>query len=232
MQVLTNYFQAFFHLFFPEQCHACSALLVFQEEFICTKCLFHLPFTQFHKDPNNPCIQQLKGRAPVIKAAAMLHLNASSRVEVLLYHLKYGNKPKVGLFLGKRYAEMLMEDDFLTDIEAFIPIPLHPKKRKWRGYNQTEEFAKGLHQISGIPIYANILKRKVHTKTQTLLSRYERMKNVEGVFEVLPNKLLSDKEYILLDDVLTTGATLSSALETLQTTYPDAKFSVLCIAKA
>jgi ComF family protein len=217
MNAVKTYAEDFFSLFFPQLCSGCGKNLLKGELVICTDCIYHLPYTNFHLDPDNAVARQLWGRIPFQAAYAYLHFQKGLRVQSLLHQLKYNNKPEVGLKLGELYGIQLSKAvTEINSISAIIPVPLHPAKEKKRGYNQSECFARGLSKSLNIPLNTN-LKRKIFTDTQTKKSRFVRYENMQDVFVVDDCKPLENAHVLLVDDVITTGATLEAcALELLK----------------
>lgn len=227
---IRTYIRDFVHLFFPQLCRACDQCLLAHETILCTHCLYHLPLTDFHLDSRNETVQQLWGKSQVEFAISMLHLAKSSRVEHLLHQLKYKNQPDIGVFLGQYYANLLQ--DFVSNysIDFIIPIPIHPKKLHIRGYNQSTCFAEGLSSGLGIPVALDVLIRTRHTDSQTSKSRNERYENVKDVFACTHPEKLVGKHVLLVDDILTTGATICAAANVL--VAAKAKVSIATIARA
>lgn len=220
----------FWSLFYPRICPACDNPLVRNEEFLCTACLMDLPRTNFHKDRENEVAQMFWGRANVENASAFLYFHKKSKVQHLLHKLKYKGDKEVGRFLGRLAANELIETPF-AQIDMIIPLPLHPKKQKIRGYNQSEMIAQGLGEVWGKKTETGVLIRKIANTTQTRKHRYERWLNVEEVFEVVNPDKIANKHILLVDDVVTTGATLeASAGELLKVT--NTKVSIITVAKA
>ncbi|MFN5318020.1 MAG: ComF family protein [Bacteroidia bacterium] len=218
------------HLFFPRLCAGCHSALRGSENIICLSCTFQLPKTHFHKNgQNNPLSSIFWGRAPVSFAAAYLNFRKQSMVQNLLHELKYGAHPELGIFLGTAYGMDLKDEPGFADNDLIIPVPLHPKRLKERGYNQSEEFAKGLSQVLSIPIEANTLIRRAYQGSQTNLNRYQRWENVEHVFSITNESCISQKSILLVDDVLTTGATLEACIHPLIQSGAK-RISVACIA--
>lgn len=199
-----------FSLFFPRYCLGCGEPLTKEEEILCTFCLFHLPRTYFHQDPTNPAARVFWGRVRLDSAASFVFFHKGGNVQELLHQLKYQGKKDIGRYLGRLYAYELSDTQFLSGVDMIIPVPLHPKKLRKRGYNQSLCFAEGLSEISGIPVAGQVLFRKADSATQTKKSRYERWENVEGIFDLRDTEKITGKHILLVDDVITTGATLEA----------------------
>lgn len=228
---IAHFIKDFLHVLLPDSCLACDTVLFAQESIICTECLYHLPLTDFHRDVNNETARQLWGKLDFEVAMSMLYLSKNSRVERLLHRLKYGNRPQVGRFLGRMYGKTISTIVENQRFDMLVAIPIHRKKRKQRGYNQAFQFGRGLSDSLDIPVYEDVLVRKIYSTSQTKKNRSERYENVEGVFVINPQYSgLEDKHIALVDDILTTGATLSEAGRILK--MAGAKVSVLTIARA
>lgn len=205
----------FISLVFPRVCSSCGNTLLRHEHCICNFCLVHLPTTDFHLHPDNQISRLFWGRAPVHHATAMLYFHKGSRVQHLVHLLKYKGKEEVGVYLGKRYGRELQQSPLFADVDLIIPVPLHPKKLRKRGYNQSEVFARGLAQSMEANIDPHTLVRITATDTQTRKSRFRRWENVSEVFAVNQPDRLSGKHVLLVDDVVTTGATLEACVQEL-----------------
>jgi len=219
------------HLFYPRLCLACGKNVPSYEEDICVSCKATLPETNFHLQKENPFTDRFWGRFEFETGAALYHFTKASRVQHLMHNLKYKEKKEVGITLGRRYGHSLNRSPHFMDVEVIVPVPLHPKKQYKRGYNQSEQFAIGLSEAMGIPYLKNGLVRLVDSESQTKKSRVERLANLEGVFALGKSKLLSGKHILLVDDVLTTGATLESCAQQLLK-MPDTKISMATVAIA
>lgn len=207
----------FVDLVFPNICESCTNSLSKSERLICTECRLAFPKTNFHQIKANPFYQKFQGQVPIDHAFSYLYYQKTGRVQKLLQALKYNNKPEIGLLLGRWYASFLLEDNsFVPNWDVIIPIPLHPKKLKKRGYNQSEKFGQGLSEVLNIPLNTDSLIRTKFTDTQTKKSKEERWKNVNKIFEV-KNQQLKNKRILLVDDVVTTGATMEAAIQALLT---------------
>ncbi|MXV51735.1 ComF family protein [Pedobacter sp. HMF7647] len=208
MNLLYSYLQDFLSLIYPDLCAACYKNLFKNEQTICTDCFYHLPYTNFHKDESNRLAQQLWGRFPFEKAMALLYFHKGSKVQNLMHQLKYSNQPQVGLKLGEIYGTLLKNDDSYDVPDIIIPVPLHPAKLKKRGYNQSDYFAEGLSGKLGVFWDATGLHRTRSTESQTKKSRFMRYENMKETFHVPDKAKFENKHVLLVDDVITTGATL------------------------
>ena len=210
MFALKRYTEDLINLLFPELCNGCGKLLYHGEKDICTKCLFDLPYTDFHLYPDNPVAKQLWGRLNVNAAMAMLYFKKGTKVQNLVHGLKYDGKTEIGISLGKLLAKKLNESAFYADVDLIIPVPLHQKKLRTRGYNQSEYIATGLAEELGIAVSTKHLLRDKSTESQTKKARYTRYENMQDVFSVIKAEELAEKHILLVDDVVTTGATLEA----------------------
>jgi len=217
------------NLLYPLQCLACRKKLHQNECLICLDCLFHLPRTNFHNDPNNAVSQLFWGRADVKMATAFLFFTKSGRVQHLIHQLKYSQKPEIGVYLGKLFGRDLSKSPDFRGIDVIVPVPLHPKRAKLRGYNQSEKIACGLSQTMKIPLDSTSFVRRTHTETQTRKNRFSRWENVKEVFEVSNKNALRNKHILLVDDVITTGATVEGCIRKL-TAIEGARVSVAGLA--
>lgn len=221
----------FISLIYPHYCVACSQSLIKGEEIVCTGCLLDMPKTNFHKVDKNPLLERLALRMPLTHAFAYYHFKKGSKVQELLHSLKYHNHPEIGVRLGKVMAQELVKEGFENAFEIIVPVPLHPSRKRARGYNQSEEFAKGISEVLKIPYTENFVKRKVKTQTQTRKSKLYRWQNVSEVFEMKNGEEVRGKRVLLVDDVVTTGATLEACANTL-IKAGCSELSIACIAEA
>ncbi len=201
----------FMSLIYPRGCEACGEVLLDHERLICTHCMVTLPLSGFHRLPDNPVYKALEGRVPLQQTASLYVFEKSGRVQQLLHAIKYEGRTELAEHLGQLLFEQLKHDPVFKTIDVIIPVPLHPKKYKARGYNQSELFAKGLNSGIQKELRTNALLRLKETSTQTRKRKFERWENVEGVFGLNPDHHLDHKHVLLVDDVLTTGATVEAA---------------------
>lgn len=210
-----NLFKHFINLLFPRTCAACGNLLLENETTVCTTCRFLLPKTGYENNPNNPLAQKFFGQMPFNAVSAEFFFSKNGKVQHLIHGLKYNHCRENGIFLGQEIGKSLLNSPNYSGIDYLLPIPLHPKKEKIRGYNQSHVIAQGISEIMTVPIAENCLVRSIFTDTQTKKSREERWDNVKDVFEIKNPSQIAGKHVLLIDDVLTTGATLMSAGQTL-----------------
>ena len=202
----------FLSLFFPQACLACQEPLVAGERHLCTTCRAELPYTDYHHLPaaQNPLSRRFWGKLPVVHTLSYLRFLRHGRVQHLLHQLKYQGQQELGKALGQLYGAELATASFATEFDLIVPVPLHRRKLARRGYNQAESFATGLAAALPCPSSATTLRRTEHTASQTRKNRTERWQNVATVFEVAKPHEVIGRHVLLVDDVLTTGATLEA----------------------
>lgn len=218
-------------IFYRNLCSSCTVQLVGNEEVICTKCRTNLPRTQSHQHLIPALEEKFAGKVLVKNVYAFLKFEKGGGVQRMLHQLKYENRPEVGTLLGQLYGYELLQEGLNHSFDWVIPIPLHPRKLAQRGYNQSDQFAAGLSESLGVPWSDEILKREKFTATQTHKTRIERFENVSGIFEVVQPEIIAGQRIALVDDIVTTGSTLESAIiELLQNGAKEV--SVVTIAAA
>src|SRR6478609_10834455 len=208
MNWLKNASKGITSLFFPMICPGCGNDLQSSDDQICISCFHRLPVTEFHRHNSNPVEKIFWGRVPIQSACSYLYFTSQSIVQHLMHELKYNGNKEVGIFLGKQMGLSLAETDRFNSLEGIIPLPLHPKREKERGYNQAAAIAEGISGILGIEVMEDVVIRNVETRTQTKKSRVERWENIEGKFKVVNAHRIEKRRILLVDDVITTGATL------------------------
>lgn len=226
---MLNYFEDLISLVFPEICNACGKSLYKHENMLCNVCKVKLPYTNFHLEEDNPIEKVFWGRIPIEKAGAYLYFHKGNRVQQLMHRFKYKGKKEIGEYIGNLYGNELLKNNYLSDADLIIPVPLHPEKHKKRGYNQSEYFAKGLSNSLQIPFNKDILIRAIASSTQTKKNRFERWQNVSTIFKIENLENITNKHVILVDDVITTGATVEACANILLKASPK-KISFLALA--
>ena len=224
-----SFFTRLLDLIAPRTCVICGNRLSIEEEILCATCNFRLPRTGFSYDAyENEMAKVFWGRIPVERCAPFMYYQAKAASANLIYFLKYNNRPDIGEYLGKMMAEEFKKDYFFEGIDLIIPIPLERKRQRQRGYNQSLMVAKGVSEATGLPIDTDTIIRKVYESSQTEKNRWMRNDNVEGVFQLLQPQKVQGKHILLIDDVVTTGATICSCGQELAKAG-DVKISVLSI---
>lgn len=218
-------------LFFTQACAGCDAPLVSGEKLICTSCWYHLPYTHSHKDQENSGARQLWGRVRLEAVASFWYFREPSRVKRIIHQLKYRNRPEIGTEVGIRYGALLADTAPFNQADIIVPVPLHPKKLRARGYNQSAFFANGLAHSMQLPVVENAIVRRRATESQTHKTRYERYENMLKTFEATDAGAIARRHVLLVDDVLTTGATLEACASTMLENGA-AKVSAVTIARA
>lgn len=231
MKSLLTPLHDFLSLFFPELCAACGTNLFHNENVICTNCIYNLPLTNFHSDPLNKLARQLWGRFHFEQASAYVYFRKGGRVQNIMHQLKYNKRPEAGFRMGQLYAQTLMNSASWTMPDLIIPVPLHPKKLKKREYNQSEYIARGMASVLLIPVISDNLVRIENTETQTKKSRFERYENLANGFECRDQFALKKTHILLVDDVITTGATLE-ACSIILLQIEEVKISIVTLAFA
>ena len=211
-----DWFNSILNLFYPRVCAACGETLLKDETTVCLKCRYLLPKTGYEQNPDNPLAQSFYGRVPFHAVSSCFFFSKDGKVQHLIHELKYKGNKEAGVFLGQQLGETLKHAPLFQGIDYLIPVPLHPKREKQRGYNQSLMICQGIQEVTGIPIGDKYLVRAVYTETQTHKTAEERFKNVKDIFEVRFAEDLKDKHVLLVDDVLTTGATLESCAHQLE----------------
>jgi ComF family protein len=206
----------FSHLFFPNVCMVCGEELLPSEEGICLRCLYKLPRTYNFRQPDNEVEKLMAGRIPFERIASFCAYAKGGMLPALIHQLKYHHRKDVGTLLGRIFGEDLLGSDFLKPIDIIVPVPLHPKKEKSRGFNQAEVIAQGLAQATALPISVGNLIRVVYNPTQTKRSKTERWENVRNIFTVTDPAAFANRHLLLVDDVITTGSTIEACGVALQ----------------
>ena len=215
MQQLKTLAAELLQLLFPNLCNACGQPLVKAEHLICLHCRFDLPYTDFHLYVDNPAAKQLWGRMTCERVTAMLYFKKGGRVQQILHGLKYKGKQELGILLGELLAETILQSNKPWDIDFILPVPLHKKRERSRGYNQSLCIAEGLSTGLQRPVYKNVLVKRNATSSQTKKGRFSRYENLKSAFSVEDAAKISGKNILLVDDVITTGATIEACASAL-----------------
>ncbi|MDD2634136.1 MAG: ComF family protein [Bacteroidales bacterium] len=231
MRKIKEYIEDFWFLIFPYVCEACGVALGKNEPPVCFNCLYEIPRTDYCVNEDNPITHLFTGRIKIERGTALFHFYKGSRFRKLLHALKYRQKPEIGILLGKELGAEILSSGNYNDIDYIIPVPLHPKRQKQRGYNQSEMIGKGISSVTGIPMLIDVLLRNVETITQTKMTREERWHNVSGKFIIKNGNKIQNKHVLLIDDVVTTGSTLEACGETLLNVQ-ELKLSIAVLAEA
>jgi ComF family protein len=220
----------FVFLFFPRYCLGCNDALVKGEETICTTCMLEMAKTDDHLYRENALYKRLSLQMPLARAMALFKFSKNGRVQQLLHQLKYKNHPEIGLMLGRVYGERIMAGGLGQSFDLILPVPLHPARRRRRGYNQSAKFAEGLSETLGIPFSDDTLARRIKTETQTRKTKLDRLENMKDVFQLKRRENLTGRRILLVDDVVTTGATLEACGQLLLS-EGCSELSIACIAE-
>jgi len=218
-------------LFLPRRCAGCDTGLMRSEEGLCLGCSSDLPRTRFHDDPRNRVQQLFWGKVELEAASAFLLFNSKGMVQRMLHRLKYANDREIGLILGRLMAEELKNSARFRGVDLLLPVPLHPKKERKRGYNQCQVLVDGMHEVWPLKPIDSGLMRVVRTPSQTRKGRLDRWRNVQEAFQLADSAQLHGKHVLLVDDVVTTGATLEGCIKALAQ-VPGIRISVCTVACA
>lgn len=200
---------------YPDLCAACEAPLEQNEKVICFRCIYHLPRTNDHLEHDNHVARLFWGRTVIENAISFLHFGKGEKVQRLMHQLKYKGRQDIGIFTGKVFATEFLQNEKFKNVDYIIPVPLHPSKLRQRGYNQSKCIADGIAEVLEKPVLTDVLIKNKASETQTRRQRYQRALNVDSVFKISGSTNVKGKHILLVDDVVTTGATLVSCSETL-----------------
>lgn len=204
------------HIFFPERCVSCNKQLLKNEKILCIECRHELPLTYFTQESDNEMERSFMGRSKIVSATALVYFYKKGIVQKMIHKLKYKGHQEIGEFFGDWLGREIISSERFKGLDMIVPVPLHPKKLKKRTYNQVTEFGKALSDHLNIPFVDNLLKRNIYTETQTYKHRTDRFLNTKDIFEVSDLNSFRGKHILLIDDVLTTGATLEACCSELE----------------
>lgn len=222
----------FLDLLLPRICPVCGRILLRGERYLCLQCISEMPLTYFWTWPGNPAGERFSGRVDFVHAASLFYYRDESPYKNLIHYFKYKGRGKLGAYLGELLGEKLLQSGVYDDVDIVIPVPLHPFKKWKRGYNQAEIIARKVAEVLRKPVEVSLLIRKRYTRTQTKKDAQQREINVSGAFRLRSGYMLKGRHILLVDDVLTTGATLGAcALEILSVEGCRVSFATLAFAE-
>ena len=213
----------------PRYCKVCGRRLAAGEVHMCVPCFLGMPCLDYDMNGLSPAEKILMTERQVVRAASMMQYDKDSHYRNLLYNMKYYNKPKVGTWLAGIGARRLQSKGFFEGVDCIVPVPLSKRKQRRRGYNQCSFIARGVSGVIGLPVVENAVVRDVEKVRQAGLGKYQRWDNAEGLFRVAEPGVLAGRHILLVDDVMTTGSTLCSMIETIAAAVPDIKISVFTL---
>jgi len=231
MQLITQIKESLSQLIFPHVCEGCGSDIIDSNQMLCLRCLSSLPQTNFHLHGNNPIEKLFWGRLPVTYATAQYYFTKESMMQHLIQQFKYRANKELGLYLGKLIGNSLMQSNRFLSIDALVPLPLHEAKERRRGFNQATILCNGIAEVMGKPVLKNAVIRNTPTESQTKKNRVERWQNMDRRFELVNENQISGKHVLLVDDVVTTGATLEACgRELLKANNIQLSIATLCFS--
>ncbi|HMJ47712.1 MAG TPA: phosphoribosyltransferase family protein [Ferruginibacter sp.] len=231
MPLIKRIFADAAHLFYPHICTGCGSDLIGSNNLLCSRCIADLPHTNFEKYADNMVERIFRGRLPLRAAHAEFYFSKGQLIQHLIHEIKYNNNKEMGIYLGEFVGKNLLQCSRFTNLDYIIPLPLYQEKEFRRGYNQAEIICNGLAVSMNVPVMIKNITRKRNTETQTRKHRAQRWENVSGSFNVSDPACLAGKNLLLVDDVITTGATLEAcAREMLK--IPGVSISIAALAIA
>lgn len=224
-----NFWNSIVDFLFPRYCKVCGRRLEQGEEHMCVSCFLSMPCLDYDMKGLSQAERILLTEKQVVRAASMMQYDKDSRYRNLIYNMKYYNRPKVGTWLARIAARRLETKGFFEGVDCIVPVPLSKHKQRQRGYNQCSFIADGISEVIGLPVIENAVARDVENSRQAGLGKYQRWGNATGLFRVTDPSLLSGHHILIVDDILTTGATLCSIIEVIAAAVPDIKISVFTL---
>lgn len=209
--LIAQLWRDFVQLVFPDLCAGCRTALLAEEKMICTECRLAFPLTHFHRNPtDNAMFDKFKGRLPIAHASAFLHFSDGGIAQSLAHEIKYNGRCELGVLLGRWYGFQLATADIAARFDCLVPVPLHRERQKQRGYNQAACFAQGISETTGIPMREDLVFRRKATHSQVGMQRDQRSDNTADAFRLFPEASAEGLRVLLVDDVVTTGATIEA----------------------
>jgi ComF family protein len=203
------------HLFFPRTCAGCGTELPEAGQCLCLRCIHNLPLTHFERHPENPIEKLFRGRVPIVAASAFCYFSKDSSLQNIMHEFKYQGKREIGECLGRKMGSSLHQSMRFNSIDAIVPLPLFASREKKRGYNQASILCEGIGHAFKLPVLNQAIMRTTATKTQTHKNRINRWQNMQGKFQLAERDRLANKHLLLVDDIITTGATLDACANEL-----------------
>ena len=225
---LKPYLDGLIDLFYPSVCKKCGTRLLSRDEILCKKCIYSLPRTNFEQLENNPAAQLFWGKITIKYTFPVYYYRKGETLQKLIHLMKYKNRRDIGIFLGRIIGNIIIRTTFDPTFDMIIPVPLHPKRFKTRGYNQCEQLAEGISAITKIPVMKDVLIREKYNVSQTKKNRFERWSNVDGIFRLTENSKLINKHVLIVDDIITSGSTLEACCKPL-TEVPGITISIATV---
>ncbi len=229
--LLKKYIQGLTQILYPLQCWGCGSDAVQATDRICVQCMTQLPQTNFASIENNAIEKIFYGRIPIEAATSLYFFSKNTLLQHLMHQLKYKNNPDVGEYLGKQLGIAMQKSNRFTNIDGIVPIPLSKKRLQKRGYNQAAKICDGIAEQLQIPVFEGLTIRQRDNETQTNKTRQERWENMQNVFVVENSTTIKNKNILLVDDIITTGATLEVCANELKKAT-NAKISIATLAWA
>lgn len=215
-------------LFFPPVCAACGSPLSDGEALLCNRCRWDIPLTHYWEHDDNPLAERLRGHIPMVHASAFYFFTHQSQFRALIHDFKYRGRWRSALRMGEWFGAEIAP--YYGDVDVIIPIPLHLRRRLKRGYNQSEYIARGIGKALGKPVDTRLVARRKHTRSQATQAGGERWDNVDDIFKVRKPADIAGRHVLLVDDVVTTGATVISLAEAILRAAPDCRISIAALA--
>lgn len=214
-------------LFFPPVCPACGGVMEGGTGMLCTACQWEMPLTGYENQADNPVARRLWGLVPVRNATAFLWFTYGSGFRRVVHTFKYGGRWALARDMGRWFGRALADTDAYAGVDAIVPVPLHLRKVLKRGYNQSEYIARGMSLSMEVPVEVRAVVRRINNPSQTrTTTNHERWENVEEIFAVRRPEKLAGRHILLVDDVMTTGATIGSCAEAIANAVPDCRISI------